>query len=141
MGQYFYKMSGESNIVNPIIKEEQLIDEEQPDTVLNVNDQDSNITNLIIKEDQLNDEEQHDTVLNVNNIQTFNECVIKYGNDYKMVDGSSAFFARSYDEDCFLVSNRNKLMQYQDFKRIEWNNYGKYIVLYMVGDKSIKIFN
>lgn len=48
--------------------------------------------------------------------------------------GVGAFGMKFYKEDCFLVSNRDRVLENSTFKRLEWNVKGNYKVIYMVNE-------
>lgn len=63
----------------------------------------------------------------------------KYGKSSSILS-SNAFFARSYEEDCFLVPNRNKLMNLS-CRRHEWvDSKQKYVVACELNGEVIKLF-
>lgn len=56
-----------------------------------------------------------------------------YGKDYKLVDSAEGFFARSYDEDCFIMGGGRQASTH----RMEWES-GVYA--YVNGDRVLRVF-
>ncbi len=69
-------------------------------------------------------------------IHNLDEVKSRYGEPTRVGSTSDTFFAHSYQEDCFLMGNGRN---YCD-TRYEWQNNGRYVVLYFKDGKVVKMF-
>jgi hypothetical protein len=69
-------------------------------------------------------------------ITGYDDIVQQLGNPSKLCYVNEAFFAHSYEEDCFLAGGGRTKFN----KRYEWENNGKYLVAYMKDNEIIRVF-
>lgn len=70
------------------------------------------------------------------NAQTKEDVIKLLGEPTSQTNNNDAFFAHSYQEDCFLAGGG----RYRFDQRLEWKNENKYVVVYLIGNKVINFF-
>ena len=68
--------------------------------------------------------------------QTKKDIIVAFGTPTKIAKNSDAFFAHSYEEDCFLMGGGRRAFE----ERLEWQNGNSFRVVYLRDGKVWMFF-